>query len=99
METRETDQDENYRAALDEYYRAWGDMEDVIVRLQNAAEKVQQAQSVIAPVLAHDSHSWQVLDRYLYVEEQMMEVGQIMDTVSRSGDLPKSDRRLGGRRK
>ena len=53
METRETDQDESYRAALDEYYRAWGDMEDVIVRLQNTAEKVRQARSAIAPALAH----------------------------------------------
>lgn len=84
MQTRKINQIEKFRAPLAEFYRAWQEVENAILNLQAATERVRQVLSVIAPETAGDPKSWQVLDPLLHLEELTLEASRVVDEVKRA---------------
>jgi hypothetical protein len=89
MVTQKTDPLERFKGAQADFHRAWQDVENAVLKLQEAVEKARQSLSVVAPELARDPKSWQVLDPILYLEELTLDAGRVVDDMKRKFDALK----------
>jgi len=89
MVRQKTNQVEKFRGAQADFNRAWQDVENAVLKLQEAVERARQSLSVVAPELARDPKSWQALDPFLYLEELTLDAGRVVDDVKRKLDVPK----------
>jgi hypothetical protein len=88
MATQENDQMEKFRAAEEDFYRAWQNVGNAVLKLQEATERARQSLSKVTAELARDPKSWQVLDSLLYLEELTLDAGRVVDDVKRKIDVP-----------
>jgi hypothetical protein len=88
MDTQQTDQIEPMPSALEGFYQACQEVENAILHFQEATGKAREYLTENAPRLAQDPRSWQVLDRFLYLEGLMVEAGRVADEVRRGTDAP-----------
>lgn len=88
MNTEESNLPQRCTDAFNEFYKAWTNVENAVAQLQNATEKARQSVSESSNEFARDPKSWQVLDRFLYLERLMLEAGQLVNDVRRGTDVP-----------
>lgn len=79
---------EQLDTGLAQFDEAWGELTDVVARLQAATERVERAATALAPQLGEDPQSWRVMDRFLYLEDVLLEAGRVVDEIKRDPTLP-----------
>lgn len=88
MVTQETDQTKELMAAHEDLRRAWRQLEDAFLKLQEVTERLQQSFAAAAPGLTHDVQSGQLLGQFLFLEELALEVGRVVDSIKPQIDIP-----------
>src|SRR3954453_22312909 len=68
MTVQATEPTKSFRAADEEFYQAWQNVGNAVLRLQEATERVRQSLADASPQFALHAESRRVLDRLLYLE-------------------------------
>ena len=91
MNTQETNLTRSCADALNGFYKACANVENAVSQLQDATGKARQSISELA---AEESErhpkSWEILDRFLYMERVTLDAGQIVDDIRRGTDVPRT---------
>jgi hypothetical protein len=91
MKTQKTNLTRSCADALDEFYKAWANVENAVSQLQDVCEKTRQSISELATKeSARDPKTSETLDRFLYLERVTMDAGQVVDDLRRGTDVPRT---------